>query len=160
MTVQDLDTLMLESKWGEMTYIIKGPMEVKWRDGFPKQEQKHMVFQFDRYMCDIGEECRRMELTDEDKEFVVRKIEHDLKDVDMRAELWVHEPPKISPPWPTYEDTHHNTIPGIAKSVGLVDEALAYEMRREGGPRESVVKKLEELQAGTAPVGEDDFAAV
>jgi len=158
MTIQDLDTLMLESKYGEMTYMVKGPLVTNWKDGFPKQEPKLFVFQFDRFMCDIGDEIRRMELTDEDKEYVLRKIERDLADIDMRADMWIHQPPKVNPPWPNYEETHANAIPGIAKSIGLVDEALTYESRREGGPRESVVKKLQEGQSEA--VEADDFAAV
>lgn len=160
MTIGDLDTLMLESKYGEMTYMIKGPIITNWADGFPRQEPKLIVFQFDRFMLDVGEECRRQELSDEDKEYVVRKIERDLADIDMRADMWIHRPPKTEPPWPTYDDTHPNAIAGIAKSVGLVAEAITYEQRREGGPRESVLKKLEEQEPQGAPIAEDDFAAV
>jgi hypothetical protein len=149
---------MLESKYGEMTYMVKGPLVTNWKDGFPKQEPKLFVFQFDRYMLDVGEEIRRMELTDEDKEYVLRKIERDLKDIDMREDMWVHEPPRVAPPWPNYEDTHVNAIPGIAKNIGLVNEAIAYESRRDGGPRESILKKLQEETE--LQIDADDFAAV
>jgi len=159
-TVQDLDTLMLESKYGEMTYMVKGPMVTNWKDGFPKSEPKLFVFQFDRYMLDVGDEIRRMELTDEDKEYVLRKIERDLADVDMRADMWVHKPPTPVPPWPTYDDMHGNAVPPFAKQAGMIEQALAYEQRRPQGARPGVVAKLEELQAEEQPVTEDDFAAV
>jgi len=159
-TIQDLDGLVLESKYGELQYILKGPIVTNWSSGLPRQEPKEFVFQFDRYVCEIGEECRRMELTDEDKEYVVRQIERHLKDPDYRSDLWIHEPPKIDPPWPTYEGMHHNSIPGFAQQAGMVEEALLYEQRRPGGPRESVLRKLEELAETAPPVTEDDFAAV
>jgi len=158
MTIQDLDGLLLESKYAEPALIVKGPIVTNWQDGLPRQEPKHFVFQFDRYICDVGEECRRMELTDEDKEFVARKFTTDLQNPDIRADYWVHEPPVAAPPWPNYENTHAQAIPGIAKQIGMVMEAIAYEERRDGGPRESVVRKLQESQEQQAT--EDDFVAV
>jgi hypothetical protein len=158
-TVADLDGLMLESKYGELTYLVKGPLLTQWRDGFPKQEPKIIAFEFDRYICEIGPAIRRMELTDEDKEYVARRITFDFADPHF-TDMWEHVPPKVEPPWPSYEDAHPNAIPGLAKQIGMVDEALAYEQRREGGPRESVVKKLTEGQESGLPVEEDDLAAV
>lgn len=164
MTIQDLDTLLLESKYSEMQYLVKGPMVTTWNDGFPRQQPKIIEFQFDRFMLDVGEEIRRKELTDEEKEYVARKIERDLGDIDMRADMWVHEVPVVEPPWPTYQAMHGNAIPPFAKQAGMVAEALVYEQRgRPDGPREGVVRKLTELldeTPGAAEVTEDDFAAV
>jgi len=152
-----LDGLMLESKYGELSYLIKGPIQTTYRDGFPRQEPKIIALQFDRYVCDVGNELSRMELTEEDREYVARRIEGDLKD-PLFTDFAVHEPPKIHPPWPTYDRMHPNAVAGMARQVGMVEEALAYEQRRDGGPRESVVKKLEETLR--EPASEDDFAAV
>jgi hypothetical protein len=161
-SAEGLDTLVLESKWGELQYLAKGPMITSWRDGFPKQEPKLIILQFDRFLCEVRDDVDRQELTDEDKEYLARKIEHDLRD-PMFVDFWIHERPKPGKPWPTYDTTKVDQIPMIADATGTVYEALLYEQRgREGGPREAVVQKLQEMQIDQEDdtVNEDDFSAV
>jgi hypothetical protein len=168
-TAEGLDTLVLESKWGELQYLAKGPMQTSWRDGFPKQEPKLIILQFERFLCEVRDDIDRQELTDEDKEYLARKIEHDLRD-PMFVDFWVHEKPRPGKPWATYDDTASDKIPMIAEATGTVYEALLYEQRgRLDGPRDPVVKKLQELmieleedepQAQHQQVAEDDFSAV
>jgi hypothetical protein len=55
--------------------------------------------------------------------------------------------PLPTPPWPTYEETHHKQIPVLAEQLGLVNEALAYERAREK-PRAEVTERLEGLLQG------------
>jgi hypothetical protein len=47
-----------------------------------------------------------------------------------------------SKPWPSYDDTHHFKIPVLAAELGLLEEALAYEVANKN--RESVISGLEE----------------
>lgn len=64
-------------------------------------------------------------------------------------EVWAHVLPKAEKPWPTYDDTHHKAIPGLAEQLGLVAEALAYE--QENKARGEVVASLtEKLEAQNA----------
>lgn len=63
--------------------------------------------------------------------------------------------PKANPPWPTYDTTHHKTIPTFAAQAGLVGEALAYETQNKN--RSEVVEKLREALA--APAVEDALVA-
>ena len=142
-----IDGLVLESKYPEYQWCIKGPIRKVWKDGFPVDEPKLLVLQFDRYLCEVDEMVQNQEWTPEDKEYVARIMERDLVDPRFR-DAWQHQAPKIHPPWPTYDETHHNQVPVIAKATGQVAEALAYEERgRPDGPRESVVKKLRALLA-------------
>lgn len=63
--------------------------------------------------------------------------------------------PVATPPWPTYDDMHHNSIPEMAKNSGLVAEALEYERRTKN--REGLVAKLQELH--DLEVGEESLTA-
>jgi len=49
-------------------------------------------------------------------------------------------------PWPSYDDTHHFKIPGLAQELGLVDETVAYEQANKA--REGVLKALAEKNEG------------
>lgn len=49
-------------------------------------------------------------------------------------------------PWPSYDDTHHFKIPGLAVELGLVDQTIAYEQANKA--REGVLKALTEKTAG------------
>lgn len=143
----DIDGLILESRHPEYQFLIKGPMQKVWRDGFPVDEQKILILQFDRYICFVDDMTQEQEWSDEDKLFVARQLEVSLNDPKMRA-MWVHEPVRPSAPWPTYDETHHKQIHVIAKATGMAAEALAYEQAgRPGGPRPEVVKNLQELVA-------------
>lgn len=56
--------------------------------------------------------------------------------------IWHHEAARIEAPWPTYDQTHHNTVPQLAEQLGLVDHALQYEQQNLNRP--SIVAKLTE----------------
>lgn len=159
----DVTGLILESKYPELQFIVKGPRMTVWRDGYPVQEPKHIILYFDRYICMVDDIVRDQELTDEDKEYVGHAIEAAFKNPNAR-DFWIHDLPKAAPPWPNYDATHHNQIPVMAEATGLVNEALMYEQRgRPGGPREGVVKKLEALLSGSDPTvayDGDELAAV
>lgn len=141
----DITGVVLESKYPQFHFLIKGPMQQVWRDGFPVQEQKIIDLSFDRYLLEVDVAAREQEWTAEERESVARGIEVSLNDPSFR-DMWVYEIPKPPLPWPTYDETHHNQIPSIAQATGMVHAAIAYEQRgREGGPRESVVSKLQQL---------------
>lgn len=155
----DLDTLVLESKHPQLQYLIKGPYQDVWKDGFPTKEQKVLVLQFERYICEVAEMARDQEWNEEERDIVAKRLQYELYENLRERDFWKHEPPKPAIPWPTYDQTHHSQIAMIAKATGTVEEALVYETRgREDGPRESVVKKLEELRDGDAGTAADEDA--
>jgi hypothetical protein len=157
-----IDGLVLESKYPQQQYLIKGPLMESWRDGIPMRLPKQIVLQFDRHLLELDDTIREQELTEEDKLYVARQLNYELGRGDF-VDFWVHEKPEIKPPWPTYNDTHHNTVAQVAESIGLVNEALWYEQfGRPGGPRESVVAKLNALAGNTETLvaDEDELAAV
>lgn len=140
-----LEGLVLESKYPQFQMLVKGPMQKVWKDGFPIDEQKIIVLEFDRFICELDEMKLAQEWGAGELESVERQLERQLRDPSFR-DAWVHEMPKPAKPWPTYDETHHNQIPTIAQATGQVESALTYETRgRE--PRESVVKKLQALLA-------------
>lgn len=51
--------------------------------------------------------------------------------------------PVFTAPWPMYDDTHHKQIPTLAQSIGMVAEALAYELQNKQRPE--VCEKLEAI---------------
>jgi len=162
----DTNGLILESPYAQYQFLIKGPMQKVWKDGFPVDEQKIIPLQFDRYICFVDDMAAEQEWTVEDREFVARAIDASLNNPKFR-DMWVHEAPKPPLPWPTYESMHHSKIATAAEMNGLVGEAFAYETRgREGGPRPAVVKKLQALLDGKsepdepdAPEPDDDLVA-
>lgn len=72
------------------------------------------------------------------------------------GDIWVHESPRATAPWPTYDTTHHNKIPVLAEELGLLDEAISYESQQKN--RESVIAALEERKR-TAQVAQELTAA-
>lgn len=163
MDAELITSVALESRYPQLEFCIKGPRQTTWVDGYPVQLPKHIVLQFDRYICVLEDMANEQEWTDEDKEFVTNAIDAHLKKPSF-TDFWIHEAPKPGKPWPTYDDTHHNQVPIVAQATGMVREALVYEERgRPGGPRESVVKKLSELleasDKGDPTVSEDELAA-
>lgn len=54
--------------------------------------------------------------------------------------VWEVTLAKAEKPWPTYDETHHNQIPTLAVTLGLVAESLLYEEQNKN--RESVIEKL------------------
>lgn len=71
------------------------------------------------------------------------------------VQLW--SAPKAEKPWPKYDETHHNQIPTLAETLGLVAEALAYE--QENKNRESVTSKLTELLNATPDAAAEELTA-
>lgn len=64
----------------------------------------------------------------------------------------------LEPPWPKYEETHHNSIAGIVKNQGYnVADVLAYEHARES-PRRTVIEQLEALVTEQAAAAKDEAA--
>jgi hypothetical protein len=45
--------------------------------------------------------------------------------------VWLHSEAPAAKPWPTYDEAHHKSIPGLAEQLGLVAEALAYEQQNK-----------------------------
>jgi hypothetical protein len=141
----NIEGLVLESKYPEHQFLIKGPLEKVWRDGFPVDEFSIIPLQFDRYLCEVDVMAREQEWNDDQREAVTRALDRSLGDPGFR-DMWVHEIPKPPKPWVTYDDTHHAQIAMIAQATGTMAETLAYETRgRPEGPRDGVVKKLQEL---------------
>jgi hypothetical protein len=150
----ELDGLVLESKFPEYQFLIKGPLEKVWRDGFPVDEQQIIPLQFDRYLCEVDEVAKTQEWNEGQREAVAHALARSLDDHSFR-DMWVHEAPRPPKPWPTYDETHHQQIPMIAQATGQMHEALAYEQRgRAEGPRDGVVKKLQEQIEAQAPATE------
>lgn len=142
--------LVLESKYAEFQFCIKGPIRKVWRDGFPVDESQIITLQFDRYLCELDDMARNQEWTPDHRVHVEGALDRHFGDPSFR-DMWVHKAPKIAPPWPTYDATHHNQVAVIAQATGMVTEALTYETRgRE--PRPSVVEKLQELLSGPGEV--------
>lgn len=164
--METIDGLVLESKYPDLSYIVKGPIQDEWRDGIPVRRPKHIVLEFDRYLLEMDQLIREKELDEEDKLFIKRQLEYEFSKPNF-VDFWVHEKPIPAPPWPTYDDTHHAQVASIAEAVGLVPQALHYEVNgRPGGPRTSVVEKLQAMQNAEAegipfiPDGEDALSAV
>lgn len=164
--METIDGLVLESRYPDLEYVIKGPIQDEWRDGIPVRRPKHIVLEFDRYLLEMDTLVREKELDEEDKEFILRQLNYELGRADF-VDFWVHETPVPAPPWPTYDDTHHAQVASVAEAVGLVAPALHYEQHgRPGGPRPTVVEKLQALQNAESggipfvPDGEDALSAV
>jgi|SRR5215471_3277820 len=143
----NIEGLILESRYPEYQFLVKGPMQKVWRDGFPVDEQKILILQFDRFICFMDDMIKEQEWTEEDVEFCGRGLQNVLDDPKYRA-MWIHEPKRPAMPWPTYDETPSKQIPTIAKSIGMINEAMAYETSgREDGPRPEVVERLAALSA-------------
>lgn len=83
----------------------------------------------------------RHQWTEEEKKAVEQRLIDISNDGSGDVQLYV--PAKPTPPWPAYDDMHHEQIPKFAEQAGLVTEALIYEQRSKARPR--VVEKLQEL---------------
>src|SRR5215471_15403849 len=138
-----MEGLVLESRYPQLQYIIKGPIQDSWRDGIPIRTPKHIVLEFDRHLLEMDQLVREKELTDEDKEYIRRQLEYEFSKPNF-PDFWEHKPPRLGPPWPTYDETDPKQIPNVAKAIGLVTEALRYEKQRDE-PRQVVIEKLEGL---------------
>jgi len=81
-------------------------------------------------------------LTDNDREQAEKLL---LNSQYYGIEFIAVEEVKVTKPWPSYDDTHHNKIASLASELGLVAEALAYE--QENKKRASVIEQLETAAA-------------
>jgi len=149
----DINGLVLESRYPEYQFLVKGPLEQVWRDGFPVQENQIIPLQFDRFLCELDVMAANQEWGETQKQAVAGAVERQLNDPQYR-DMWVHVTPKPPKPWPNYDETHANQVVSIAQATGTVTSALIYEQRgREGGPREAVVAKLQELHDNILKAG-------
>lgn len=99
---------------------------------------------------DLDREAEAEQWDAREKEIVA---EHMLKMANSgRAKFALYSAPKATAPWPTYDSTPYGSIADLAKTLGLVVEALSYE--EQGKNRSSVVAALRE--AVTADVVEPE----
>jgi len=87
--------------------------------------------------------------SDEEHESVISVLDRLCMEQPFMIAKVVHEIPVPQPPWPTYEETHHKTIPVLAKQLGLVEQTLAYE--RANRNRDGIVIALEEAKDAPMP---------
>jgi hypothetical protein len=163
--LETIDGLVLEAKWPQLQYVVKGPIQDEWRDGIPVRRAKHLILEFDRYLLIMDDLVREKEWDDEDKLYILRQLNYELGRPQF-VDFWEHKMPVPNAPWPNYNDTPENQVITIAQATGLIAEALRYENAgRPGGPREKIVLKLNQL-LGDAPadefetLSEDELAAV
>jgi hypothetical protein len=100
---------------------------------------------------DLDAQAAQKGWDDNEKEIVARHM------LTMLNKSWVqftlYDAPKVSAPWPTYDETHHSKVVDLAKTLGLVSEALLYEEQNKNRP--SVVEGLRAaLQETQAPAEE------
>jgi len=102
---------------------------------------------FDLYM-----QAEEKGWSDDDKEVVAR---HMLRMCEKfpGGEFWVWEKPRTLAPWPTYDTTAYAKIADLALELGLVEQAINYELENKN--RENVLKRLAAVKAD-APVDELD----
>lgn len=86
----------------------------------------------------LDEQAREKGWSDDEKEIVAR---HMLRLADSgRGQFTLYSKPKVGPPWPTYDQTHHSKIVDLAQSLGLLSESLLYEEQEKQRP--SVIEGL------------------
>lgn len=79
--------------------------------------------------------------SDEERELAAKRLLWACEKYPADIHLW--SKPKVAAPWPTYAKTHHNQVPVLAETLGLVEQALVYERQNQARP--SVVEKLTEV---------------
>lgn len=93
------------------------------------------------HFFDSAQQAEEKGWTQEEHDSVVNAL--DRQCVATSEFVWEVTMAKVVAPWPTYDSAHHNTIPQLAETLGLVGEALAYEQQEKNRP--AVVEKLTEL---------------
>jgi hypothetical protein len=96
------------------------------------------------HFFDTEAAAERLGWTPEEQESVISVLDRLCLEQPFMIAKVVHEVVVAQPPWPTYEETHHKTIPVLAQQLGLVQETLAYE--RENRNREGIISALTEAQ--------------
>lgn len=99
---------------------------------------------------DLDLQAEQKGWSDDDRALVARRL---LMEESRNPDYFLYSKPVVAKPWPTYETTHHNTIPELAVQLGLTEQTLAYE--RDTKNRASVVEKLEHALAGPRPAATD-----
>lgn len=104
---------------------------------------------------DLDTQAEEKGWSDGEKEIVARHMLRKLRDPDCLFLL--AEERRVAAPWPTYDSTHHKSIPGLAVQLGLAREALVYESQNR--KRAEVIEKLRESVAAPVveTVSEDDL---
>ena len=104
---------------------------------------------------DLDSYCEDHDWSEEERELCAKRLlwycEKSPKDV----RLW--SAPKAPLPWPTYDTTHHKSIPTLAAQLGLVGEALNYESQNK--KREEVLERLKEALNEAVPEDDESLAA-
>lgn len=102
---------------------------------------------------DLDVQAEQKGWSDSEKEIVARHMLRKLRDADCLFLL--AEEPRYAAPWPTYDSTHHKSIPGIAIATGTVSAALGYELQNK--KREGLIAELREaLNANPAPTVDEE----
>lgn len=104
------------------------------------------------HFLDSAQQAEEKGWTQEEHDMVVQALDRKCKSEP--EYVWEVTLSKVAAPWPTYDSAHHNTIPQLAETLGLVGEALAYEQQEKNRP--AVVEKLTELV--NAAQAQDDAA--
>lgn len=95
------------------------------------------------HFIDTGMQAEEKGWTAEEQRRVEERLDFECK--RMPDQIWHIEDVALTAPWPTYDSTHHKQIPSVAQTVGMVSEALAYELENKN--RGEVVERLRELLA-------------
>jgi len=74
---------------------------------------------------DSAQQAEEKGWSQEDHDLVVLKVDQKCKTEP--EYVWEVTLAKAEKPWPTFDETHHNQIPTLAITLGLVAEALVYE---------------------------------
>ena len=109
------------------------------------------------HFFDSAQQAEEKGWSQEEHDLVVRVVDGVCAQQPEYVWEWVQQhAPK---PWPTYDEVHHKSIPGLAEQLGLVAEALAYEEQTKN--RREVVEKLVDIldAAADADAAEDALTA-
>ena len=120
----------------------------------PLTDQTEFGSEFRGGYFDLDAQAAEKGWSDVEKEIVARHM------LSMLNKSWcqftLHDAPKVAPPWPTYDDAHHNQVVALAVQLGLVAESLLYEEQNKN--RDSVVAKLRE-ELAKAQATDDELVA-
>lgn len=92
------------------------------------------------HFFDSAQQAEEKGWTQEEHDAVVAAVDRKCKSEP--EYVWEVTLAKAEKPWPTYDETHHNQVPTLAATLGLVAAAIAYEEQNKA--RESVLEKLRE----------------
>lgn len=125
-------------------FAVHGP-EFQWLEGEGADGAMHTNIR--GHFFDSVQQAEEKGWTEEERGLVETVVLNVCK--QQPGEVWLYSAPKVEPPWPTYDSTHHFKIPGLAEELGLLGAALVYEQQEKN--REGVVKALEEKLSAAPP---------